>query len=274
VKLVKNSKGRELFETYVKKEYSVENLYCWIDIDMFKRLEKEDTTLKSLTDPKKRRGYLSIHAKRICDKYFNGDQSLMEVNVQKKETDLLWRRLKQKKVDSQIFDKILVSIRLNLLDSYLRFISTAAFKSYQLEQEINSSLIDAGRKKRLGWIAYFRKLFGNFQRNVKRKASFIRRSSTLRSNAVSIESAAIPSTSSSGATNIIVKNSNVEMLTPSSSKKGLDIVHLDSHKINSIEVREGINIEILPSSSNSNVTSTALPLNSGVGIANSNQSLV
>jgi len=95
VKLLKDKKGRDLFETYVKKEYAVENLYCWIDI-----------TLRSLTEPLKRRCYLSIHAKRICDKYFKGDKSLMEVNVTKKETDLLWRKLKQKKVDSQIFDRI------------------------------------------------------------------------------------------------------------------------------------------------------------------------
>jgi len=265
MKLLKDPKGRDLFEVFVKKDYTVENFCCWIDIDIFKRLEQEDVTLRSLTDSKKRGGYLSIHAKRICDKYFKGDKSLMEVNVTKKETDLLWRKLKQKKVDSQIFDEVLVSIKLNLLDSYLRFISTAPFKSYQLEQEINTSLIDAGKKKRLGWIAYIRKLFGNFQRNVKRKASFIKRSSTLRLSIIPNESAAatakIPSTASSVEENITIRNRSVEMLDLASQKR-FDMAHAESQKINNNEVADEINVEILNTSSNSNVASTELPLNS------------
>ena len=52
-------------------------------------------------------------------------------------------------------------------------------KQYQLEKNIEHSLMDnENRVKRLGLIAYFRKLFGNFQRNVRRKAFFIGRRRT------------------------------------------------------------------------------------------------
>ena len=40
MKLLKDPKGRDLFEAFVKKDYAVENFYCWIDIDMFKSMAK------------------------------------------------------------------------------------------------------------------------------------------------------------------------------------------------------------------------------------------
>jgi len=191
-KLLRDPKGHDLVEAHLKKEYSVENLYCWDDIEKYKNLGKEDVTLKSLTEDVKRRGYLAIHAKRICDKYFNGDKSLMELNVQKKDTDFLWRKLKHKKADLEFFDKILQAVKVNLSDSYSRIVLTREYKQYVAEKEVEQLLMEKDKKVKLGLIGYVRKLFGNFQRNVKRKASILggRRGSSFRSNSVNESKAA------------------------------------------------------------------------------------
>jgi len=173
-------------------EFSVENLYCWDDIEKYKNLGKEDVTYKSLTEDGKKSGYLSIHAKRICDRYFNGDKSLMEVNVQKKDTDLLWRKLKQKNVDLEMFDKILETAEVNLCDSYSRFHLTKEYKQYIAEKGVEQSLKEKDRKIKLGLIGYIRNLFGNFLRNVKRKSLSFREKiiSSFRSNSVNESKAA------------------------------------------------------------------------------------
>jgi len=171
-KLLRDPKGHQLMFDYVKKEFSVENLYCWEDIEKYRNMGKEDVTFKSLTDNVKRRGYPSIHAKRICDKYFNGDESLMEVNVQKKDTDLLWRKLKQKNVDLEMFDNILKTVEVNLCDSYSRFRLTKEYKQYIAEKGVEQLLMEKDRKVKLELFGYVRNLFGNFLRNVKRKSLF------------------------------------------------------------------------------------------------------
>jgi len=191
-KLLRDPKGHDLFLENLQKEFSVENLYCWDDIEKYKNLGKEDVTFKSLTEDGKRRGYLAIHAKRICDKYFNGNKSLMELNVQKKDTDLLWRKLKQKKADLEIFDQILQAVKVNLSDSYSRIVLTKEYKQYVAEKGVELALMEKDKKVKLGLIGYIRKLFGNFQRNVKRKASILggRRGSSFRSNSLNESKAA------------------------------------------------------------------------------------
>jgi len=209
--LLLSPSGRNAFEGFLQSEYAVENLYCWEDIQKFKNLKKDDAVLKTLAnDSNKRQGYLAIHAKRICDKYFNGNKSLMEVNVQKKETDRIWGKLKQKHVDSETFDKILTTVKENLCDSYSRFYSTAAFRKYQKELEIEKALMEKDTQKKLGWFGYIRKLFGNFQRNVKRRASILRRPSSIIMDFNGSD--AVKSSASSSSANMNTNISKVELL--------------------------------------------------------------
>lgn len=170
VLLLRDPKGHELMMNFCKTEYSVENLLCWDDIQLYKNLEKEDVLMKSLTNEKKKKGLLAIHAKRLCDKYISGDKSLMEVNVQKKDTDVIWRRLKQSEVDLYLFDKILETIEVNLCDSYSRLISTTAYKEYRLNRGIQQALMDKDHGNKKGWMRIIKGLFLNFNRNVKKRA--------------------------------------------------------------------------------------------------------
>jgi len=154
-------------------------------------LEKEDPVLMSLKDEVKRRGILGIHAKRIYDKYFNGELSLMEVNVPKRETELILKLLKQKKANLQIFDEVLYYVRSNLASLYSQLSLTTEFMKYQKQKEIEKQLMEKTQKK-LGLIGYVKKLLGNFQKNVKRKASILgsRRGSSFSSNSLNESNAA------------------------------------------------------------------------------------
>jgi len=190
-KLLGDPQGRQVMLDFLKKAYLIENLYCWDDILKFRSLEKEDPVLMSLKDEVKRRGILGIHAKRIYDKYFNGELSLMEVNVPKRETELILKLLKQKKANLQIFDEVLYYVRSNLASLYSQLSLTTEFMKYQKQKEIEKQLMEKTQKK-LGLIGYVKKLLGNFQKNVKRKASILgsRRGSSFSSNSLNESNAA------------------------------------------------------------------------------------
>jgi len=163
-KLLGDPQGHQVMLEFLKKSYLIENLYCWDDILKYRSLEKEDLVLMSLKDEVKRRGILGIHAKRIYDKYFNGESSLMEVNVPKRETDIILKLLKQKKANLQIFDEVFYYVRDNLADLYSRLILTTEFIKYQKQKEVEKQLMEKTQRK-FG-------LFRNFWNNVKRKSSF------------------------------------------------------------------------------------------------------
>jgi len=183
-KVLKDLKGHQLFFDYLKREYFIENILFWDDIMNYKRLEKDDLTMKSwLADETKKRSIYKDHAKRICDKYLNGDKSLMEVNVPKREIDFIQQQMKLNICDSHSFDEVLDSVRLNLGDSFSRFCVTTSYQMYVAEMEIEKDLMDQEKApKRMGLIGYVRKLFGNFRENVGRNAFHLssrRRSSRL-----------------------------------------------------------------------------------------------
>jgi len=52
--MLKDENLYEMFLAFCKKEYSVENLYCWMDIQKFKALEVNDRIMKSLNNEKKK----------------------------------------------------------------------------------------------------------------------------------------------------------------------------------------------------------------------------
>jgi len=172
--MLKDENIYEMFLAFCKKEYSVENLYCWMDIQKFKALEVDDPIMKSLNSEKKKNGMYVIHAKRICDKYFHGDKSVMEVNIQKKEYEEIWRKLLKKQADRAFFDVILVSIKVNMMDTLTRFkLSSAEYRKYLMEVKIAKSLMeqdDGGKKQttifeRIG--KNFRKKTGIFDQPAK-----------------------------------------------------------------------------------------------------------
>jgi len=178
-KLLKEPKGFSMMMEFLKAEYSVENLYCWSEIMKFKNVEKEDQMMKSVLDNEgKKRALYCIYAKRIADKFFNGEKSLMEVNVQKKDTDVIWKKLKVRQVDETIFDKIFGTIRENLADSFSRLVSTADYQAFKLEKELEKEFMDKDKLKKYGLMKKIKKYLTSFKRNVMKRLNALRTASS------------------------------------------------------------------------------------------------
>jgi len=169
-KLLRDPKGHRLMLDFLKKEYNIENIYCWDDIKAYRKPEKHDPGFKNLSEDLKKEALLVI-AKRICDKYFNGESSFMEVNVPNNVKSVIWEKIEEKNVDCHLFDEVLFYVRENLTESYSMLCLSTDFKKYQLEKDIESSLLDKRKVTRLGIIGYFRKLCSNFRKNLKRKTA-------------------------------------------------------------------------------------------------------
>jgi len=95
---------------------------------------------------------------------------VMEVNIQKKEYEEIWRKLLKKQADRAFFDVILISIKANMMDTLTRFkLSSSEYRKYLMEVKIAKSLMEqenGGEKtnilRRIG--KNFRKKIGIFER--------------------------------------------------------------------------------------------------------------
>jgi len=112
-----------------------------------------------------------IHAKRICDKYFHGDKSMMEVDIQKKDYDEIWRKLMKRQADRTFFDAVLVPIKEKIVDTLTRFkLSSSDYRKYLMEIKVAKNLMDQeeDEKKKTG---IFRRVVKNFR---KKTGTFVK----------------------------------------------------------------------------------------------------
>jgi len=105
--LLKNKQTEEMFIEFCQKEFSLENVVCYQEIQEWK---------KTKIDP------MSIY-----DKYLNGSQSVMEVNVQRKFCTEILNKIKKNEYDASLFDDIEKELKTNLYDNYGRFKNSSKY---------------------------------------------------------------------------------------------------------------------------------------------------
>jgi hypothetical protein len=121
--------GFQMFESFSRDEYSIENVSCWSDIQSFKKLnpEKDQEQMKKL-------------ANDLFQKYLNGNDSPLEVNVNSKSRKNVEILLKNEKLNGNLFDEILSGIKLNLSDTYGRLHITAEFALYSQKTKFKEEM--------------------------------------------------------------------------------------------------------------------------------------
>jgi hypothetical protein len=122
------------FTEYAKTEYSLENILVYQDIFEYKKTNKG--------------------AFEIYQKYFNGRESLMEVNVEKKDCDLVLQKINRFRRDSQrfplddkLFETLELAVKLNLVDTFTRFKLTNEYKNYVKNQNLQIELLEKDDKR-------------------------------------------------------------------------------------------------------------------------------
>jgi hypothetical protein len=124
-----NEELRNKFYEYCKNEWSVENALIKMDINKMKRMS---------TGPE-----LVSQGKLIFDKYLNGTNSMMAVNI----TDSLVVPIKEAMGKSEItwetFNNVEASINSNLMDTYSRYRWTPEYTTWKGIQKKQSELLHA-----------------------------------------------------------------------------------------------------------------------------------
>jgi hypothetical protein len=121
--------GFIMFENFAKDEYSIENVSCWSDIQAFKKL-----------NPEKDQEQMRKIANDLFQKYLNGNDSPLEVNVNSKSRKNVELTLKNEKLETDTFDEILGGIKLNLSDTYGRLHITAEFALYSQKTKFKAEM--------------------------------------------------------------------------------------------------------------------------------------
>lgn len=119
-KVFKNEGLKILFKNYAKQEWSLENYLVYVDIQNFHKLTG------------KRR---KEEARRIFDTYFNGNSSPLEVNIDGETSRNIRNRISLVNQEHDIFSQVEGVVRMNLLDTYNRFIFTSEYLNYIKSQE-------------------------------------------------------------------------------------------------------------------------------------------
>jgi hypothetical protein len=97
----------KLFLDFCEREYSLENILCYKDIQEYK---------KTLKDP------LSIYFR-----YLNGNSSTMEVNISRRQCNSVYEKLKSGSFDITLFAEVETAIIANLSDTWSRFESVGTY---------------------------------------------------------------------------------------------------------------------------------------------------
>ena len=120
----------DMFLEFAKDEWSQENVLAYRDIKKFKRLNSID----------KRKH----HAVKVYHNYFNGAQSPLEVNIDTKSCndlrDLILQ--KQKFEDDEMFEDIERTVKINIRDTWSRFVMTSKFTNYQQNTFLQKQELD------------------------------------------------------------------------------------------------------------------------------------
>jgi hypothetical protein len=109
----------QMFKEYSKSEWSIENVFCKVDINKY----------KSLNSPKKRK----ILSEFICTQYLNSDFSPFEVNVDTKaiaQVTNLVQNSDKTPLERDLFKEVEQVVDSNLLDTFSRFQFTKKYVHY------------------------------------------------------------------------------------------------------------------------------------------------
>jgi hypothetical protein len=124
--ILNDEESMKLFGEFCKMEFSIENLACYQDIQVFK---------KTKTDP------LTPYFK-----YFNGANSVMEVNCPRGTCQAIYEQLKSGSYDEHLFDPLEKDVLGNLSDTYSRFSFWDKYVRY-LQAKVKQVELIEGEKK-------------------------------------------------------------------------------------------------------------------------------
>lgn len=112
--------GHEIFFKFAKSEYSIENIACWDDIQKYKE-EKDQVIKKQLS-------------RQIFEKYLNGDEAELEVNVPRKLCTVVLEKIETGEIAKHLFNDIENALVINLSDTLTRLILTNEYSNYILQK--------------------------------------------------------------------------------------------------------------------------------------------
>lgn len=125
-RILKDSKGRESFKSFLMAEHSEENFLFWEDVERFRNIETDDAKV------------IEKEASRIFQKYFSSDAEL-EINVPaklRKKVQSTFATFYQasiyQPIEQDIFDEVQAKV-LKVLeeDSLKRYLQSDAYKTYK-----------------------------------------------------------------------------------------------------------------------------------------------
>jgi hypothetical protein len=122
-KYLQNDELFDIFLVFAKEEWSQENVLAYRDIQKFKRAKSE----------KKPKQALSIY--KI---YLNGESSPLEINIDSKSCHSLSKLIHDEecKFEKDTFEQIEKTLKVNISDTWSRFVMTSKFSNFQKNQEI------------------------------------------------------------------------------------------------------------------------------------------
>jgi hypothetical protein len=110
----------KLLTEFCKREYSIENLLCYVQIQEFKAKKREPMEIYTL--------------------FFGGADSMYEVNVSRSACNDVLSKIQSETFDQTLFDTLQLTVMTNLSDTYSRFIFTGPYQKWEqtirLEREM------------------------------------------------------------------------------------------------------------------------------------------
>lgn len=116
--------SEQLFYNYCETEFSVENMISYRDIVKYKNEPTED------------------FAKEVFQKYFNGRDSVLEVNTSRQNCNEISQKLARNEIKPDLFDKVEKDIFMNLSETYTRFVISSDWKAHLNSVKTQKELIE------------------------------------------------------------------------------------------------------------------------------------
>lgn len=141
--LLNDPTGKELFVDFAKMEWSVENIMILDDIHKYKSLFKTKKTPRAslssnaIGDLEKAKQI----AQSIYDTYLNTGNATFEVNIDRGTCLEVLKDIQNDAITDHLFDQVEDVVMVNLIDTYLRFKASSAYRMYARAQQAKTELI-------------------------------------------------------------------------------------------------------------------------------------
>lgn len=120
--LLESHEGFEIMLKACKQEYSIENISCWKDIQIYMK-EKN-------TEERKKQ------CETIIGLYLSGSSSEMEINISNDLRENILSSIKDQKFEVLLFSDLEHQLILNMSDTYSRVLFTPEYISYETSQQL------------------------------------------------------------------------------------------------------------------------------------------